>query len=82
MTFGRSTAADGPTLFDGLDLDADPTPTIVVEAVPESAFTLKRRATVAGQSRRIGCRPEVIDPAAAEKVCPVAVRPRSALARY
>src|SRR6187399_3242854 len=72
MTFGRSSErANGPTLFDGLDPEPDPTPTIVVDAVPESeAPTSKWK----GHGRRpkpthLPRRPEVIDLTEAEKVC-------------
>jgi transposase len=72
MTFGRSSErANGPTLFDGVDPELDPTPTIVVDAVPESeAPTPKRK----GHGRRakptdLPRRPEVIDLSDAEKVC-------------
>jgi transposase/uncharacterized coiled-coil protein SlyX len=72
MTFGRSSErAEGPTLFDGLDPEADPTPTIAVEAVAEpEAPTPKRK----GHGRRakpkdLPRRPEVIDLTEAEKVC-------------
>jgi transposase len=71
-TFGRSSErADGPTLFDGLDGDAGPTPTLVVEAAPEPAAPTPRRK---GHGRRakpkdLPRRPEVIDLSDAEKVC-------------
>jgi len=72
MTFGRSSErAEGPTLFDGLDPEPDPMPTIVVEANPEAdTVTPKRR----GHCRRakpkdLPRRPEVIDLSQAEKVC-------------
>jgi transposase len=72
MTFGRSSErAEGPTLFDGLDSEADPTPTIVVEAAAEPKAHKPRRK---GHGRRakpkdLPRRPEVIDLTEAEKVC-------------
>jgi transposase/uncharacterized coiled-coil protein SlyX len=72
LTFGRSSErSEGPTLFDGLDLEADPTPTIVVEATPEAETVTPKRK---GHGRRpkpkdLPRRPEVIDLSDAEKVC-------------
>jgi transposase len=71
-TFGRSSErADGPTLFDGLEPEADPTPAVVVEAAPEPDGVTPRRQ---GHGRRpkptdLPRRPEVIDLSEAEKVC-------------
>jgi uncharacterized coiled-coil protein SlyX len=49
MTFGRSSErVDGPTLFDGLDQEADPTPTIAVAAVPNP----KKGRRFSGAERR------------------------------
>src|SRR5262245_40966978 len=72
MTFGRSSErADGPTLFDGLDPEAEPIPVAVVEATAEvDAVKPKRK----GHGRRVKPtnlprRPELIDLSDAEKVC-------------
>src|SRR5262245_42678365 len=72
MTFGRSSErAEGPTLFDGLDPEPDPTPRIVVESIPEPEPPTPKRK---GHGRRakpkdLPRRPEVIDLSDAEKVC-------------
>jgi transposase len=72
MTFGRSSErADGPTLFDGLDPEAESTPTIVIEGTGEADTVTPRRK---GHGRRakpkdLPRRPEVIDLTDAEKVC-------------
>jgi len=54
MTVGRSSErVEGPTLFDGLDLQPDPTPAVVVEAAPEPRFPSESgRVTVVVGSRR------------------------------
>src|SRR5262245_22452189 len=72
MTFGRSSErADGPTLFDGLDPEAEPTPTIVVEASPEADTVPPRRRGHGrrGKPKDLPRRPELIDLSDAEKVC-------------
>src|SRR5262245_47145626 len=78
MTFGRSSErAEGPTLFDGLDSEVDPTPTIVVEATTVGDATPEAEAPTPrqkGHGRRakptdLPRRPEVIDLSEAEKVC-------------
>ena len=72
ITFGRSSErVEGPTLFDGLDDEADPTPVIVVEGAPEAEVPERKRK---GHGRRgkpsdLPRRPEVIDLSDAEKVC-------------
>jgi transposase len=72
MTFGRSSErAEGPTLFDGLDADAEPIHTTVVEATPDAEAVAPKRK---GHGRRakpkdLPRRPEVIDLTDAEKVC-------------
>ena len=72
MTFGRGgERVEGPTLFDGLDLQPDPTPAVVVEAVPEAEAPERKRK---GHGRRrkpadLPRRPELIDLSDAEKVC-------------
>jgi uncharacterized coiled-coil protein SlyX len=72
MTFGRSSErSSGPTLFDSLDPEADPTPAVLVEATPEADAVTPKRT---GHGRRpkpkeLPRRPEVIDLSDAEKVC-------------
>src|SRR5262245_43568116 len=72
MTFGRSSERiDGPTLFDGLDPEAAPTPAVVVEATAEADVVKPKRK---GHGRRpkppdLPRRPELIDLSDAEKVC-------------
>jgi transposase len=72
MTFGRSSErAEGPTLFDGLGADADPTPVIMVKATPEPEAAVPKRK---GHGRRpkpkgLPRLPEVIDLSEPEKVC-------------
>jgi uncharacterized coiled-coil protein SlyX len=72
ITFGRSSErVEGPTLFDGLDDEVDPTPAIIVEATPEAEPPPTKRK---GHGRRrkskdLPRRPEVIDLSDAEKVC-------------
>ena len=72
MTFGRSSErAEGPTLFDGLDPEAEPMPAVVVEATAEADAVPPKRK---GHGRRakpkdLPRRPEVIDLSEAEKVC-------------
>jgi transposase len=72
MTFGRGgERVNGPTLFDGMDPEADPTPAVVMEATPEVEAPTPRRK---GHGRRpksadLPRRPELIDLSDAEKVC-------------
>ena len=72
ITFGRGgERVEGPTLFDGLDPEHNPTPAIVVEAAPEAEAPERKRK---GHGRRgkpadLPRRPEVIDLSDAEKVC-------------
>src|SRR5262245_24272928 len=72
MTFGRSSErAQGPTLFDGFDAEADATPAIVVEATAEANSVASKRK---GHGRRarptdLPRRLEVMVPAEAEKIC-------------
>src|SRR3954452_4980836 len=71
ITFGRGgERVEGPTLFDGLDAEADPTPAIVVEAPPEvEAVVTKRKGHVRRQKPKdLPRRPEVIDLSDAEKL--------------
>jgi len=72
ITFGRGgERVEGPTLFDGLDAEVDPTPALVVEAIPEAETPATKRK---GYGRRwkpkdLPRHPEVIDLSDAEKVC-------------
>jgi transposase len=72
ITFGRGgERVEGPTLFDGLEAGADPSPAIVVEATPVAEAPPPKRK---GHGRRrkpkdLPRRPEVIDLSDAEKVC-------------
>src|SRR5271163_3146344 len=53
ITFGRGgERVEGPTLFDGLDADADPMPVIVVEAIPETEAALTPTPKRKGHGRR------------------------------
>src|SRR5437868_11952793 len=50
ITFGRGgERVEGPTLFDGLDVEADPAPVIVVEATPDAEAPVTKRK---GHGRR------------------------------
>ncbi len=72
MTFGRSSErVEGPTLFDSLEPEADPTPAIVVEATPVGDAPARKRKGHGrrGKSKDLPRRPEMIDLSDAEKVC-------------
>ena len=72
MTFGRSSErTEGPTLFDGLEAEAEPMPAVVVEATAEADAVEPKRK---GHGRRAKPKdlprsPEVIDLSEAEKLC-------------
>jgi transposase len=72
ITFGRcGERTEGPTLFDGLDAEADPTPGLAVEATTEAEVPAPKRK---GHGRRakpqdLPRRREVIDLSEPEKVC-------------
>jgi transposase/uncharacterized coiled-coil protein SlyX len=72
MTFGRSSErAAGPTLFDGLDPEPDPTPAIVVEPTLEAETVAPKRKSHGRRTKPkdLARRPELIDLTEAEKVC-------------
>src|SRR5262249_36131994 len=72
MTFGRtSERVEGPTLFEGLEVEAEPMPAIVIDppAIPANPSPRRKGHGRRRKPKDLPRHPEVIDLSEAERVC-------------